>query len=62
MGPIIVKFPDRTATSDAIALQRDNYPLLAAIPMEEMDVIIHYRRQELLVNPEHPFMGQLSFK
>ena len=44
MGPIIVKFANRTATSGAIALQGDNYFLLAAIPMEEMDVIIYYRR------------------
>lgn len=44
MGPIIVKFANLTATSCATALQGDNYPLVAAIPMEEMDVIIYYRR------------------
>ena len=62
MGPIIVKFANRTATSGAIALQGDNYFLLAAIPMEEMDVIIYYRRQELLVNPGHAYMAELSLK
>lgn len=25
-----------------------------AIPLEEMDVLIHPLRQELIVNPEHP--------
>jgi len=28
-------------------------PLLGAIPMEEMDVLIHPKRQELIINPEH---------
>jgi clan AA aspartic protease len=62
VGPIIVKFANRTAVCNAVVLQGDNKPLLGAIPMEEMDVIIHPRRQELLVNPEHPYMAQLSMK
>jgi clan AA aspartic protease len=62
VGPIIVKFANRTAVCNAVVLQGDNEPLLGAIPMEEMDVIIHPRRQELLVNPEHPYMAQLSLK
>lgn len=62
VGPIIVKFANRTAVCSAIVLQGDNEPLLGAIPMEEMNVIIHPRRQELLVNPEHPYMAQLSLK
>jgi clan AA aspartic protease len=62
VGPIIVKFANRTAVCNAVVLQGDNEPLLGAIPMEEMDVIIHPRRQELLVNPEHPYMAQLSMK
>jgi hypothetical protein len=36
--------------------------LLGAIPMEDMDVIIHPQRQELLVNPEHPYMAQMKLK
>jgi len=62
VGPIQVKFANRTATCSAMVLQGDNEPLLGAIPMEEMDVIIHPRRQELLVNPEHPNYAQLSMK
>ncbi len=62
VGPIIVKFANRTAVCNAVVLQGDNEPLLGAIPMEEMDVIIHPRRQELLVNPDHPYMAQLSMK
>lgn len=62
VGPIVVKFANRTAVCNAVVLQGDNEPLLGAIPMEEMDVIIHPRRQELLVNPEHPYYAQLSLK
>lgn len=62
VGPIIVKFANRTAVCNAVVLQGGNEPLLGAIPMEEMDVIIHPRRQELLVNPEHPYYAQLSLK
>ena len=62
VGPIQVKFANRTATCSAVVLQGDNEPLLGAIPMEEMDVIIHPRRPELLVNPEHPNYAQLSMK
>lgn len=62
VGPIQVKFANRTATCSAMVLQGNNEPLLGAIPMEEMDVIIHPRRQELLVNPDHPNYAQLSMK
>jgi clan AA aspartic protease len=36
VGPIIVKFANRTAVCNAVVLQGDNEPLLGAIPMEEM--------------------------
>jgi clan AA aspartic protease len=54
VGPIIVKFENRTATCNAFVLPGDAEPLLGAIPMEEMDVLIHPSRQELIVNPKHP--------
>ncbi len=62
VGPIEVKFKNRTATCNAVVLQGDNEPLLGAIPMEEMDVLIHPLRQELIVNPEHPYYAQLKLK
>ena len=62
VGPIVVKFKNRTATCNAFVLQGSNEPLLGAIPMEEMDVLIHPLRQELIVNPEHPYYAQLSMK
>lgn len=48
VGPIQVKFANRTATCSAMVSAGDNEPLLGTIPMEEMNVIIHPRRQELL--------------
>jgi clan AA aspartic protease len=62
VGPIIVKFKNRTSTCNALVLQGNSEPLLGAIPMEEMDVIIHPLRQEMMVNPEHPYYAQLSLK
>lgn len=62
VGPIMVKFANRTATCNAFVLQGNNEPLLGVIPMEELDVMIHPQRQELIVNPEHPEYAQLSMK
>ena len=62
VGPIVVKFKNRTAICAALVLEGDAEPLLGAIPMEEMDVVIDPRRQEMMVNPEHPHYAQLSMK
>lgn len=61
-GPITIKFANRKAVCIAFVLQGDNKPLLGAIPMEEMDVVIHPLRQELIVNPEHPNYTVLKMK
>ena len=61
-GPIRVHFANRTAICNAFVLPGDADPLLGAIPMEEMDVLIHPQRQELIVNPEHPNYAQLKMK
>ncbi|MGC4035165.1 MAG: hypothetical protein QM764_04325 [Chitinophagaceae bacterium] len=62
VGPIIVKFKNRTAICSALVLSGSNESILGAIPLEEMDVLIHPQRQELIVNPEHPYYAQLSMK
>ncbi|MDW8302286.1 MAG: retroviral-like aspartic protease family protein, partial [Bacteroidia bacterium] len=61
-GPIEVRFANRKATCNAIVLKGDTEMLLGAIPMEEMDVLIHPQRNELVVNPDHPIMPQLPMK
>lgn len=54
VGPVDVRFANRRAVCSAFVLPGDSEPLLGAIPMEEMDVLIHPQRQELVVNPAHP--------
>ena len=62
VGPVIVKFKNRQTVCNALVLQGDNEPLLGAIPLEDMDVLIHPIRQELIVNPEHPYFAQMKLK
>lgn len=54
VGPVDLRFANRECTCRAIVLPGDSEPLLGAIPMEEMDMIIHPQRQELIVHPDHP--------
>jgi len=62
VGPVVVKFKNRQTVCNALVLQGDNEPLFGAIPMEDMDVLLHPSRQELIVNPEHPYLVQLKLK
>jgi clan AA aspartic protease len=62
VGPVEIKFKNRRCNVDAMVLKGDNEPLLGAIPMEDMDVLIHPLRQELIVNPEHPYFAQMKLK
>jgi clan AA aspartic protease len=62
VGPVEIKFKNRRCNIDAMVLPGDNEPLLGAIPMEDMDVLIHPLRQELIVNPEHPYYAQMKIK
>jgi clan AA aspartic protease len=62
VGPITVKFKNRTATCSALVLEDESECLLGAIPLEELDVLIHPLRQELIVNPDHPDGAVLKMK
>lgn len=62
VGPIEVRFKNRRCVVDAMVLPGDNELLLGAIPLEDMDVLIHPYRQELIVNPEHPYFAQMKLK
>lgn len=52
VGPIHVRFDNRQCFVGAIILGDE--VLLGAIPMEDMDVLVHPKMQKLMVNPEHP--------
>jgi len=62
VAPIVLLFQNRRFTGSAMVLPGDAEPLLGTIPLEEMDVLIHPLRQELIVNPEHPLFAQLKLK
>jgi clan AA aspartic protease len=62
VGPVVVKFKNRRTVCNAMVLQGDSEPLLGAIPLEDMDVLIHPLRQELIVNPDHPYFAQMKLK
>jgi clan AA aspartic protease len=62
VGPVEVRFKNRRCSVNAMVLPGDNEPLLGAIPLEDMDVLIHPYRQELVVNPDHPYFAQMKLK
>jgi len=57
-----LRFRNRQTTCRAMVLPGNSEPLLGAIPLEDMDVLIHPQRQELIVNPEHPYYAQMKLK
>lgn len=62
VGPVEIRFENRRANVDAIVLPGDSEILLGAIPMEDMDVTIDPKRQQLIVNPESPYLAKKSLK
>lgn len=62
VGPIELRFEDRFAQGTALVLPGNSEPLLGAIALEELDVIIHPLRQEMVVHPDHPPGGMFSMK
>ncbi len=62
VGPVELKFRNRRTLCNAMVLPGDNELLLGAIPLEDMDVLIHPLRQELIVNPDHPYFAQMKLK
>lgn len=62
VGQVELRFKNRRTQCNAMVLPGDNEVLLGAIPMEDMDVLIHPLRQELIVNPEHPYYAQMKLK
>ena len=52
VGPVQVGFGNRSCFTGALVLGES--VLLGAIPLEDMDLVINPRRQEVTVNPESP--------
>ncbi len=62
VAPVEIRFKNRQTTCRAMVLPGNSEPILGSIPLEDMDVLIHPLRQELIVNPEHPYFAQMSMK
>ncbi len=62
VAPVELRFKNRATTCRAMVLPGDAEPLLGAIPLEDMDVLIDPLRQELIVNPDHPYFAQMKMK
>ena len=62
VAPVEVRFKNRRTSCNAVVLPGDAEPLLGAIPLEDMDVLIHPTRQELIVHPDHPYFAQMKLK
>ena len=62
VGPIDIKFDNRSTTVRAMVLPGESEVLLGSIPMEDMDVVIDPRKQQLIVNPENPYLPKKPLK
>jgi clan AA aspartic protease len=56
VGPIRIDFGNRFCFTGAFVL--GNEPLLGAVPMEEMDLVVHPAQQKVIPNPSHPNIPQ----
>lgn len=52
VGPVQVKFANRTCFTGALVL--GDSVLMGAVPMEDMDLIVHPSKREVTVNPKSP--------
>jgi clan AA aspartic protease len=62
VGPVDIRFENRSTTVRAVVLPGDSEVLLGSIPMEDMDVLIDPKQQKLLVNPKHPYIAVKPLK
>lgn len=59
-GPIKVNFANRTAFVGAMIMGDE--VLLGAIPMEDLDVLIHPATRSLIINPDSPNIAMTKAK
>ncbi len=62
VGPVEVRFQNRSTTVRAMVLPGDAEVLLGSIPLEDLDVVIDPRQQRLVVNPANPYFAKKSLK
>ena len=62
VGPVEIRFENRSTTVRAVVLPGNSEILLGVIPMEDMDVLVDPKQQKLLVNPKHPYIATKHLK
>ena len=62
VGPIDIRFKNRSTTCRALVLPQADEVLLGAIPLEGMDVVIDPLLQQLDVHPDRPYLAQIKCK
>ncbi|MBC8384998.1 MAG: clan AA aspartic protease [Candidatus Cloacimonetes bacterium] len=62
VDPVYIEFENRSTTVRAMVLPGESEVLLGSIPMEDMDVVIEPRKQQLIVNPENPYLPKKPLK
>ena len=65
VGPVRVRFEERSTILDAVVLPTTSEVLLGAYPLEGLDAFVDPKRQKLLLNPKSPdnptaYIRQLS--
>ena len=58
VGPVDIHFKTRRTTCSAVVLPGSPEVLLGAIPLEDMDVIIDLKKQELPLPPDRPYIAR----
>ena len=62
VGPVDIRFANRSAAIRALVLPGADEVLLGVIPLEEMDVMIDPVSQQLVVHPDRPHRAQMKVK
>jgi clan AA aspartic protease len=62
VGPVDLHFKNRSTTCRALVLPGATEVLLGAIPLEDLDVLIDPKSQQLIVNPARPYLAGTKVK
>ena len=58
VGPVDIRFKTRSTTCRAVVIPSAPEVLLGAIPLEDMDVILDLKKQELTLPPDRPYIAR----
>ena len=62
VGPVDLYFKNRATTCRALVLPGATEVLLGAIPLEDLDVLLDPKSQQLIVNPARPYVAGTKCK